>query len=86
MQHIKIPQDYLIILESEIQEAFSQKQHLIAVYFDLEKAYDTAWRYTFFATFPDSQSKEICFFSSKTSWQTELSEFRLVTRRQKYTA
>jgi hypothetical protein len=31
----------------------------------------------FFSTFRDSQSKKICFSSSKTSWQTEISELRL---------
>jgi hypothetical protein len=35
----------MIILESKIQEDFSQKQHLISVSFDLDKEYGTAWRY-----------------------------------------
>ena len=37
--------DNLIRLESSICEAFASKQHLVAVLFDLEKAYDTAWRH-----------------------------------------
>jgi ribonuclease HI len=32
-------------LESAIREAFARKHHLVAVFFDLEKAYDTTWRY-----------------------------------------
>jgi Reverse transcriptase (RNA-dependent DNA polymerase) len=41
----KSTNDCLITLESEIQTAFHNKQHLVAVSFDIEKAYDTAWRY-----------------------------------------
>lgn len=36
--------DHLTNLTNEIQLAFHEKQHLIAVFFDLEKAYDTTWR------------------------------------------
>ena len=37
--------DILIRLEDSICKAFVSKQHHITVFFDLEKAYDTAWRY-----------------------------------------
>ena len=37
--------DHLIRLETFIREAFIRKQHLTAVFFDLEKAYDTTWKY-----------------------------------------
>ena len=37
--------DVLVRVESSICEAFILKQHHITVFFDLEKAYDTAWRY-----------------------------------------
>jgi ribonuclease HI len=37
--------DCTLILESEIQKAFAEKQHVVAVSCDLEKAYDTAWRH-----------------------------------------
>ena len=37
--------DVLIRLESSICEAFAAKQHHISVFFDLEKAYDTTWRF-----------------------------------------
>jgi len=36
---------HLVRLESYIRDAFVQKQHVIAVFFDLEKAYDMAWKY-----------------------------------------
>ena len=39
------PMDHLVRLETFIREAFIQKQHLTAVFFDLEKAYETAWKY-----------------------------------------
>lgn len=37
--------DHLLRLETSIREAFIRKQHCVSVFFDLEKAYDTAWRY-----------------------------------------
>lgn len=37
--------DHLIRLETTIREAFLRRQHCVCVFFDLEKAYDTAWRY-----------------------------------------
>ena len=37
--------DNLVILETFIRDAFIKKEHVVAVFFDLEKAYDTTWRY-----------------------------------------
>jgi len=37
--------DRLVRLESFIGEAFIQRQHAVAVFFDLEKAYDCTWKY-----------------------------------------
>ena len=37
--------DHLVRLESFIREAFIQRQHAVAVFFDLEKAYDCTWKY-----------------------------------------
>ena len=37
--------DALLRLQTDILESFTRKEHLIAVFFDIEKAYDTAWRY-----------------------------------------
>jgi ribonuclease HI len=37
--------DHLIRMEAFIQDSFLCKQHSIAVFFDLEKAYDTTWRF-----------------------------------------
>ena len=37
--------DHLIRFETFIREAFLKKEHLVAVFFDLEKAYDTTWKY-----------------------------------------
>ena len=37
--------DQMVKLETSIRETNIQKQHLIAVFFDLEKAYDTIWRF-----------------------------------------
>ena len=37
--------DHLICLETFIRDAFIQNQHLVAVFFDLQKAYDTTWKH-----------------------------------------
>ena len=37
--------DQLIRMESFVRDAFANKHHLIAVFFDLKKAYDTTWKY-----------------------------------------
>ena len=37
--------DQMLILERGIREAFNASKHLIGVFFDIEKAYDTTWRY-----------------------------------------
>ena len=37
--------DQLVRLESYIRNAFVKKQHVIAIFFDLEKAYDTTWKH-----------------------------------------
>ena len=36
--------DHLVRFETFIREAFIKKQHVLAVFFDLEKAYDTTWK------------------------------------------
>ena len=37
--------DQLVCLETFVREAFIQKQHAAVIFFDLEKAYDTTWKY-----------------------------------------
>lgn len=37
--------DNIVSLESEVHEAFANKQHLLATFFDIEKAYDMVWRF-----------------------------------------
>lgn len=37
--------DNLININTDILDSFSKKEHMVAVFFDLEKAYDTTWRY-----------------------------------------
>jgi hypothetical protein len=43
--------DHLIKLESFIRDAFINNEHAVSIFFDLEKAYDTTWRYGFYETF-----------------------------------
>ena len=35
----------LVRLETFIRDAFVKKEHVVTVFFDLEKAYDTSWKY-----------------------------------------
>ena len=35
----------IVRLETFVREAFIQRQHAVAVFFDLERAYDTTWKY-----------------------------------------
>lgn len=37
--------DHLVSLENYIRDAFIRKEHAVAVFFDIEKAYDTTWKY-----------------------------------------
>ena len=37
--------DHLVTFETFCREAFIHNQHLVSVFFDLEKAYDTTWKY-----------------------------------------
>ena len=37
--------DNLVTLESSIRDAFVSRKHLVSIFFDLEKAYDTVWKY-----------------------------------------
>ena len=37
--------DQIVCIETLIREEFIKKEHLVAVLFDLEKAYDTTWSY-----------------------------------------
>ena len=45
--------DYLVRIGSFIRIAFVKKEHLVAIYFDLEKAYDTTWKYGIMKDFHD---------------------------------
>ena len=42
--------DSLLRLDSYIKHAFARKEHVIAVFFDIEKAYDTTWRHNILLT------------------------------------
>ena len=44
-RHQRSTNDHLVRLETFIREAFNKKEHLVSVFFDLEKAYDTTWKY-----------------------------------------
>lgn len=45
LRHGRSTTDHIVNLTNEFQEAVKNRQHLIAVFFDLEKAYDTTWRH-----------------------------------------
>ncbi|WP_419606317.1 RNA-directed DNA polymerase, partial [Thiolapillus sp.] len=37
--------DHLVRFDSYIRNAFAKKEHVLAIFFDLEKAYDTTWKH-----------------------------------------
>ncbi|GBN39928.1 hypothetical protein AVEN_21763-1 [Araneus ventricosus] len=37
--------DNLVLLETQIRNAFVRRNHLVSIFFDIEKAYDRTWRY-----------------------------------------
>ena len=37
--------DHLVRLETFIRDTFLNKQEVVSIFFDLEKAYDTTWKY-----------------------------------------
>ena len=37
--------DHLVRLETWIREGIANREHVVAIFFDLEKAYDTTWKY-----------------------------------------
>ena len=45
--------DNQVVLESYINETFANKQNLVAVFLDLENAYDTTWKHIFLNTLSD---------------------------------
>ncbi|GBN99948.1 putative RNA-directed DNA polymerase from transposon X-element [Araneus ventricosus] len=40
----------LVLLETQIRNPFVKRNHLVAIFFDIEKAYDRAWRYGILST------------------------------------
>lgn len=42
--------DNLAVLENDVQETFQRREHLVCIFFDLEKAYDTTWRFNIIKT------------------------------------
>ena len=44
-RHHRSTVDNILLLETSVREAFVRKQHLVSVFFDMEKAYDRTWRY-----------------------------------------
>lgn len=44
-RHHRSTLDHLVRLETYIRDAFITREHVVAVFFDLEKAYDTTWKF-----------------------------------------
>lgn len=41
-----------IILNFQITKSFQQKNHFLAIFFDISKAFDTTWKYKIIKTLP----------------------------------
>ena len=37
--------DHFVRLETYIRDAFVSRKHVVTIFFDLEKAYDTTWKF-----------------------------------------
>ncbi len=37
--------DHLVTIDTHVRESFSRGHHVGAIFFDIEKAYDTTWRH-----------------------------------------
>ena len=37
--------DHLVRFKTYIRNAFAKNEHVVSIFFDLEKAYDTTWKY-----------------------------------------
>ena len=44
-RHFRSTADHLISLETNVRNAFVRGEHMVSIFFDLEKAYDTTWKY-----------------------------------------
>ena len=44
-RHQRCTTDQLVKLETFLRDTFIQRQHAVAIFFDLEKAYDTTWKH-----------------------------------------
>ncbi|KAJ4447753.1 hypothetical protein ANN_09761 [Periplaneta americana] len=67
--------DHLVRLETAIRDAFLKKEHLVAVFFDLENAYNTTWRYGILQTLHDCGLRSVYQRLLRSSWQNSISEF-----------
>ena len=46
--------DHLVRIETEIRLASVLNEHFVSAFYDLEKAYDTTWRYRIFRDLADA--------------------------------
>jgi hypothetical protein len=67
--------DHLVRFETFIRNAFAKKQHAVSIFFDLEKAYDTTWKYGILKDLFDmgfkSPVSQMSFMRSKRTWSAD---------------
>ena len=56
--------DHLVRFESFVREAFIKKEHVVAILFDLEKAYGTTWKHGILRDLLGFRGRSPCFISS----------------------
>ena len=59
--------DHLVHFETFIRNAFVKKEHVLTIFFDLQKAYDTTWKHGILADLWD-----LCFMGSPPQVYSEL--------------
>ena len=66
-------------LESEISTAFANKQKVLAIFFDIEKAYDMTWRDNILTSLVKPEFKDNIAHYINTFIQTVMALFALTT-------
>ena len=63
--------DHIVRFESYLREAFVRQSHTVAIFFDIEQAYDTTWKHGILHDLQNVHLKGHLPNSLKTSWVIE---------------
>ena len=72
------PMDHLDLFETFVREGFLKREHVVSIFFDLEKAHGTTWKYGIMKDLHDMDVRDACpilFKSFYLEIGTSLSDF-----------